>query len=213
MLSKLSNPLYAILIRKYNESKEHKIEKFLRSPTSKFKLIGPGLYILPPEDCPEINNDFDVKKWFHIDISEKIGLSEDYKRIFSFISVIDLRKTTEERVIAKRGRTIFEVLGKDKQIMANILSSKKIMVEVSRIIDNSDLSWLIDKDCSDEELEKIRAGNKIILENLGKSKITELFTLEKSIIAEEVKKYCSNYESVASQIKDNSLFWNNFFKN
>jgi gas vesicle protein len=211
VLSKLSTPLYAILIRKYNEDKTHKIEKFLRSSESKFKIIGPGLYILPPENCPEINASFDVKKWLNEEILKTLNLPQNYKRLFSFISVIDLRKTAEERVIAKRGRTIFEVLGKDRQIMANLLSSKKIFGEVCEIIDNSDISWLIDKDCSNEELEKIQSNSDEILKKLGKSKLTDLFTLEKQEIEEELKKYCSNFGSVAEQIKENSLFWNNLF--
>jgi hypothetical protein len=211
IINKLQNPIYSILIQKYfeAESQDKSKQKIYNNIINLgFKGTKGGVYILPPKNCPNINENFSIEEWTKKNVLK--GVSKGYKYIINFVVLIDIRKAWSNRILSEKSQTISEILSADTNLMTTLLVKLDNKATIKDVIKGAGIGFLIEKDCTEKELEVISKDNDKIIEEIGKKDILSLFATDEKTLSEVIKKYCADYGSVSKQIIENSRFWNNY---
>lgn len=228
LLQKINKPLYCLLFHKTEEaSLNDNKAKTLRDkilPELGFKFIrgSRGIYILPPSLLPDFANREEIERWVKRKILNRIP--SNYRYIFSFISLIDLRFTLsiKEDKLTKKYDTLLETIGAEELIGfsqgLNYLHTKKNL-SIKDIIEIPNFFFLIEGTSLDISKKQIlKEKNEEIIKIIQKDFKKEIFTkdipnMDSSYLFDILKKYVILELKDIEQIKSNASFWEDVINN
>ncbi|NQS90635.1 hypothetical protein HQ584_12700, partial [Patescibacteria group bacterium] len=214
-----NNPLNALLIFKWGESGD--VLKN-RIPQLGFKSVGSGVHILPPIKTPKLKDKYDIEQWVKKNLLKDLGNSYEYVVVFA--QLIDLRHLYCERKkpAYARGRTLLDLLKPEEiftpKYLSKYLQTKK-NISFEELIKQYGFIFLISKECSEDEIEELRANKDDIISqlkrayNLKQITINDYAKMDAGTIANVLGKYPVKKPSeVASSMVKEAIFWDRFFK-
>lgn len=214
LIEKLDKPLYSIILQKYNEPHgQKKIVEILSNLG--FVTSGQGVYILRPINNAGINNTTNVYKWVDQNVVNK--LPPDYKFIIKFAAIVDLRKVASFQRKVIHTKTVDAVLDIDDLLsIKNIIIETDKIISLKKVVEESDLGFLINSGIPENELENIKTNSQNIISALEKTNgkkisLINICAVQKDQLEKALQPYCSEQTVVATNIQDNSRFWQNFF--
>jgi hypothetical protein len=228
LLRRLARPVYCLLFHKTEEaSLSDKKLKTLRDeilPSLGFKFVrgSRGVYILPPSQLPFFQDRSEIEKWIEDKIISKIP--SDYRYIFSFVSLIDLRFTISIKrdKLAKKYDTLMETIDAEELLTFSegltYLQSKKNL-SLKDIIEIPNLFFLSDKTSLDFDKRNIlKDKNEEIIKIIKNEFKKEIFTrdlaeIDSTYLLNLLKKYIQIKDDDVETIKANAKFWEDLLTN
>jgi len=229
LLRRLNKPIYCLLFHKTEEAslKDNKL-KVLRDkilPALGFKFIrgSRGVYILPPSQLPSFKDRDEIEKWVEKRIIQKVPA--DYRYIFDFVSLIDLRFTISIKndKLTKKYDTLMETINAEELInFSEGLSylQKKKNLSLKDIIEIPNLFFLLDNTSLDfSKRQIIKDKNEEIISIItGDLKNKDLMTKDlMGLDSQYLLTLLNNYTIIKIDdikvIKDNVRFWEDLMNN
>lgn len=229
LLRRLNKPIYCLLFHKTEEAslKDTKL-KVLRDkilPALGFKFIrgSRGVYILPPSQLPSFKDRSEIENWVEKKIIQK--LPSDYRYIFDFVSLIDLRFTISVKrdKLTKKYDTLMETINAEELInFSEGLSylQKKKNLSLKDIIEIPNLFFLLDNTSLDfSKRQIIKDKNEEIVDTIRKEmKNKEIMTkdlidIDSQYLLSVLNKYATIKIEDIGIIKENAQFWEDLINN
>ncbi len=213
LVEKFNKPLYTIILQKYNEAAGKLIVKKLYSLG--FVSSGQGIYLLKPLKAIElgIDNNTNITKWVQDNLLA--NLPNNYKYIIKFACIVDLRNVSTFTKIVIHAKTVFDKLDiADIMTLKDFFANTKSIISIKEIIENTDITFLIDACITEAERDALRQNSSQILKTLLPAKnrsMLNLATQDIMTISSQLNSYCSEPDKVATNILNNAIFWKRFF--
>jgi hypothetical protein len=228
LLRRLNKPIYCLLFHKTEEaSLSDKNLKTLRDnilPSLGFIFVrgSRGVYILPPSQLPLFKDRNEITKWVENKIMKKIPFN--YRYIFSFVSLIDLRFTIsiKKDKLTKKYDTLIETINAEELLsFSEGLSylQKKKNLSLKDIIEIPNLFFLSDNTSLDFKKKNIlKDKNEEIIDTMKKYFKREIFTkdlidIDSTYLFNLLKIYVPLNLNDIQIIKTNAKFWGDFLNN
>lgn len=218
LIAEHNRPINAILICAYFQripdgTPYGKAKKFVFEELQRYdcKSLGGGIYLIPPQNVPEIIHDKnDLHEWFDSEI-----LKGRYCKL-KFLLLVDLRKNAywmnnlpyqpTDSPFHRINRNIGEVLS-----LEDIFNEDQISrtTTIAKIISHGDIGWLAHKHVSEDDLATIRLNQLSIENKLGNPTLRELKSINyKHKLKTVLEEFgIHNSEEVAKSIISEAKFW------
>jgi len=217
-------PVKAILLMKFRETRRGKRQVVLKNRLKElgFKFIWGGVRILPPKKTPQdLDSQEDLDRWIRDNITD--GLGPEFKYVFPFATLLDLRMVFSERKgkpefgPAGRVRTLFEELGADDFDPGVVYGCiKKRHLSFENLISRGDIVFLakLSDPSSRDNLEQSKEGimkelmKKAGVKRLDLSYFSSMDKKGERRLSAALKGHVSNEKAVARGIIEEAKLWN-----
>lgn len=222
ILRKMDKPINCLIFSKTEEaSLSDKDLKLLRDnilPNLGFKFIkgSRGIYFLPPSKMPLFKDRKDIENWVELNIKKK--LPKDYRYIFSFISILDLRFTVsiKEDKLTKKYDTLLESINAEELLNFSqglTYLQKKRKISLKDLINIPNFGFLLENTSLDLEKKNLmKDKNEEIIKQIEKDlqnkiKTEDIAEIDTDYLLNLMKNYVEISRKDIEIIKLNANFW------